>query len=213
MQWDSTAHELKQAVNRAYRHLTLVQRKLGVVREVQNEAAVALGKLQDDTKKLTARLDTLNAIDVDEERLTKLEKRLARLDSLLEQQQQIIENARRERVKLLRQLKQAEASFSAATASYRDHILRLQLRGRLVAALERLIAIKAGVPEEQINWSEGVKVVEGDDGERHIYFGGIGIPDGHWHGHYVVAQDGSVIYARPAIRPYRYAAAIRSKAS
>lgn len=64
---------------------------------------------------------------------------------------------------------------------------------------KRAIAERAGVPAQ---YCDNVWISKKPDGTVHIYFGGIGEPNGEGHGHYVVNVSGEVSYRRDPFDPH-----------
>lgn len=85
---------------------------------------------------------------------------------------------------------QLKADFDSIDAEYRARLEMVLAKRRQD---DRQIALDAGVPDQ---YSDDVRVCASANGVINIYFGGINAPDGIGHGHYVVGDDGNLLYRR-----------------
>ena len=98
---------------------------------------------------------------------------------------------------LINEIEPVRARWSAARDVYLDkkHVFRLAKerfddRKAVLAAARQDAAFRAGVHR-----GHEVKVVHKDN-KTHVYFGGVGTPDGAGHAHYVLDQFGNIEYRR-----------------
>lgn len=98
---------------------------------------------------------------------------------------------------LIDEIEPYRARWSAARDAYNDKKRHFQLakerfddRKAVIAAANQDAAFRAGVHQ-----GHDVKVVHKGD-KTHVYFGGIGEPDGQGHAHYVLDSFGNIEYRR-----------------
>lgn len=107
--------------------------------------------------------------------------------------------AKRQLAKAKRELFLAQAEYSSVCSAYEDrHEIVLTKFYALERIFNRLIAQHANVPQKHIDVDD-IKVVYKENNVIDIYFGGIGPPDGPWHGHHVL-QEGVLVYSRDSFR-------------
>ncbi len=102
-----------------------------------------------------------------------------------------IRASRHRYMKALKNLREAEIVCMKARQRHRN----LQ---RSEFARHVMLARKAGVAEVHF---ENMKVTEESD-VIHFYFGGRGRPDGLYHGHYILTDDGYLLYRRDPGEPH-----------
>ncbi|TAK89220.1 hypothetical protein EPO04_03955 [Patescibacteria group bacterium] len=103
-----------------------------------------------------------------------------------------------ERRSLVEECKAAQRGLEATRDVLKDkkHQFRLAKerfddRKAVLEASRRDVAFKAGVQ----HYGHDVKVVHKDN-KTHVYFGGVGRPDGAGHAHYVLDEFGNIEYRR-----------------
>lgn len=95
--------------------------------------------------------------------------------------------------------KQAKVEHEKARDAFRTRLEKVKTEAQKRRDDRRSLAEKAGVPYE---YRDKVWVSKKPDGTINLYFGGVDMPDGPGHGHYVLNANGVVTYARNPFDPH-----------
>lgn len=110
--------------------------------------------------------------------------------------QQTFHSARAEHELAEAEFKRAKADFESCTKAFRFRLDELKSASR---KKRKELAVKAGVP---LQYQDDVWISIEPNGNVNIYFGGVDKPDGSGHGHYVMSQNGTVLYRRDPFAPH-----------
>ena len=95
--------------------------------------------------------------------------------------------------------KEAKADFDKAVKAFRDRLDAVKAEGKKRNQDRQTLARQAGVPAQYL---DKVWVTKKPDGTVHLYFGGVGEPNGPGHAHYVMNARGDVTYKRDPFDPH-----------
>lgn len=98
-----------------------------------------------------------------------------------------------------RTFNQAKTEFDRAQSEFRSRLEKVKAETAKRKDSKRAIAEKAGVP---IQYRDNVWISTEPDGTINIYFGGVVMPNGPGHGHYVMEARGNVTYKRDPFDPH-----------
>jgi len=74
-----------------------------------------------------------------------------------------------------------------------------QIHRKIGGAQRRAILEQTGIPSA---YHKKAVVKKSDQGEIHVYYGGIGTGQYHFHGHIIIAADGQIRYHRLPFSKY-----------
>ncbi len=92
----------------------------------------------------------------------------------------------------------AKIECDKALEAYRARLDTFNAESQRRREWRQEVAKSAGVPAEYCSY---VKVSVDADDATHVFFGGVGSPDGFGHGHYVV-ENNRAVYRRDPFRPH-----------
>lgn len=109
------------------------------------------------------------------------------------------DSAKAEHERAQSDFKKEKEAFDDASKKFKARLEHVREENKKRNRGRQELAEKAGVPYE---YRDKVWVSKKPDGVVHLYFGGIGTPDGPGHGHYVMDASGKVTYKRDPFNPH-----------
>ena len=196
LKWDKELEKIKREINKSFELKLLLKGVILTSRRSCKSAQEEVSRLE---KKATRLSFSGNAFESAQGLRSK------RLDSELKKAKDVLRARKRELSQATRDLDGAAAEFDRYTQAYQERLYFLTESEKVKNDLDRQMARKAGVPPEYLSdILVLVRPVKGSfsEGVVHVYYGGIGPPDGLGHGHNVMDFDGNVTYERPPFRPH-----------